>query len=167
MFKTFEIVSFIIKMAISENKLLSNKPMLLFLEKLKSLEKRVSRLTFEGKKVIIFEGLHGCGKSTLIKAMSPISDAANIISFPSFLIDVCDQFTSHSELFSRIFDFVSLYFIADEVQEAKEEIVFVERFYHAVCSHTICSGPIKENEISGLPDITFDWPIDLPKPNMV
>lgn len=140
----------------------------LFFQELKALQQNLSSLTISpDTKVLVIEGLSGCGKTTICNELIKIPGVSAFGALPPFIHDVYDIFYSMPEPIARAFEYTINYFTVREISSKKPKIAVVDSFYHTTCSYPIISQFCTLEEIDNLPVSAFDWPLDLPKPNLV
>lgn len=144
---------------------------------------------FSGTKVVVVEGLAGSGKSTLIQGLlsccapssssksarissssssTPSSFDAAIFSEDPEVLNAKNAFSSMPDTILKAFEFASNYFTAYSIQQCDHKVAIIERFYHAICAHTICgTGIASATDLPLLHASSFDWPTDLPIPDLV
>eukprot|EP00429_Kryptoperidinium_foliaceum_P118041 CAMPEP_0176302828 /NCGR_PEP_ID=MMETSP0121_2-20121125/61590_1 /TAXON_ID=160619 /ORGANISM="Kryptoperidinium foliaceum, Strain CCMP 1326" /LENGTH=218 /DNA_ID=CAMNT_0017644363 /DNA_START=179 /DNA_END=835 /DNA_ORIENTATION=+ len=68
---------------------------------------------------------------------------------------------------SKAFLFVVNYLVALEIVQSSGTVFMVENYHHAVCALNVCEKIGNNEEISSLSPSVFEWPFDLPKPELV
>ena len=177
MYKSLEAAANVLRLArdleprLSEDNALANE----FFEELVQLEifiaqlnrnKESVRMKFKDKQVVVFEGFHGSGKSTLSNLF--ISHYKSTLHF-----SVCDVWPEIRHICSEThegvavaFDLASCYFVSKQILEAdSNQTILVENYYHWVCAQTACLEHSRDPR--SLPEMTFFWPQDLPEPDLV
>ena len=125
---------------------------------------------FNGTKVLVIEGLAGSGKTTLIQGLlnsnttTADADAATFAEEPEVL-QAKHAFGRMPEPVVKAFEYASNYFTALAIRQSGHEVAVVERFYHAICAHTLCDE--SPDGLDAMPTSAFDWPVDLPLPDLV
>ena len=166
-FKSLETLSLLLRMLVSMDSRLQTPDVLEFLQELTLLEqKRYRRESFGLTTVVVFEGLPLSGKSTMATQLAERVHG-KYLKFPSKSTKVRDIFTNHSHLMSMIFQHLNHYFMAEEIIESKEKIVFITDFYHHTNVTATCAMPITEEGLAHIPSSAFEWPLDLPSPSLV
>lgn len=130
---------------------------------------------FGGTKVVAVEGLSGSGKTTLIQGLtSAASTSRSVGTFEhsAELLAAQAVFAILPEPILKAFEFSTNYFMAFAIQQSGHKVALVERFYHAICAHAVCDGmpaggPNGEGDFSKIHTSVFDWPVDLPVPDLV
>ena len=166
-YKSLETLSLLLRMVASMDKRLQTPEIFEFLQELTMLEqKRYRRESFGLTTVVVFEGLPLSGKSTMATQLAERVHG-KYLKFPSKTAKVRDILTSHSHLMSMIFQHISHYFMAEEIIESKERIVFLTDFYHHTNVAATCAMPMTEEGLANIPSSAFEWPLDLPSPSLV
>ena len=166
-YKSLETLSILLRMLVSVDKRLQTPAIYEFLVELSLLEqKRYRRESFGLTTVIVFEGLPMSGKSTAATQLAERVQG-KYFKFPSKTAKVRDILMNHSHLVSMIFQHLSHYFMAEEIIESKERIVFLTDFYHHTNVSATCAMPLTEESLANIPSSAFEWPLDLPSPSLV
>ena len=194
--KTLETCVMVLRIARNTDPLLANSPRLdAFFEYLAEVERntwRLSRGGFQDVKVLCVEGLSGSGKSTLAHDLAGLSTTSLGVRFvvatlPTEVADVQQVFRNSSAAAAAALDFALNYCIAYRVVKEAEAyassssfsssssssstreqiVVVVDEFYHAACSRAVTTRAAADSDLRALPASAFEWPIDLPIPNLV
>ena len=67
----------------------------------------------------------------------------------------------------RAYHHVINYIIAYHIIHSNKTMFLIENYYHYVCAHNITDRTNSLDSIYGLPNSVFDWPYDLPLPELV
>lgn len=166
-YKSLETLSLILRIIVAMDKNLQSPDMNEFLQELTNLEqKRYRRESYGLTTVIVFEGLPQSGKSTMATQLAERVHG-KYFKFPTKTVKVRDILLRHSQLVSMVFQQLSHYFMAEEVIESKERIVFLTNSYHHSLVNATCAAPINEETLASIPSSAFEWPLDLPSPSLV
>ena len=168
-YKTLESAAMVLRIARAGDSRLSNPNLDLFFDKLLSLQRlNWATVTFRNKIVIVLEGLAGSGKTTLGNALGDrIPNSAIMLTLPEPILQARNMFLEMPEPIIRAFDYVTCYFIANEISESTASVIIVESYYHAVCANITCEDTVTLTDLQSLPPSAFYWPIDLPQPSLV
>jgi thymidylate kinase len=189
--KTLETCMMVLRIARNTDPLLANSPRLdAFFEYLAEVERntwRLSRGGFQDVKVLCVEGLPGSGKSTLAHDLAESASTSSlgvrfvVATLPAEVTDVRQMFRNSSAAAAAALDFALNYCIAYGVVKGAEAhtssssssssreqiVVVVDEFYHAACARAVTSRAPADSDLRALPASAFEWPIDLPIPNLV
>lgn len=124
---------------------------------------------FAGTKMVVVEGLSGSGKSTLIHGLTSLSSTYPVgsVEHSPLLLSVQGIFASMPEPVLKAFEFSTNYFTAYAIASSEHKVALVERFYHAICAHTVCDVMSTGEDLTQFHPSVFDWPADLPVPDLV
>lgn len=169
-FRVLETALLVLKVARSQDNRLQNGSCEKFFQLLDEISlSGMSSQSFAGKTVITVEGLEGSGKSSLIadivrgcSGVLWITDASNGV-----VNDVREIFNSMPDPVLKAFEFTVNYVLAYEIVKSEYTVFIIESFHHAVCARNICEKILTEAGIDELPNTVFDWPFDLPVPELV
>ena len=169
-FRVLETALLVLKMARSQDSRLQNSACEKFFQLLDEISfSGMSSQSFTGKTVVTVEGLEGSGKSSLIadivrgcSGILWITDASNGV-----VNDVREIFNTMPDPILKAFEFTVNYVLAYEIIKSEYTVFIVESFHHAVCARNICEKVLTEAGIDELPNSVFDWPFDLPVPELV
>ena len=169
-FRVLETALLVLRMARSMDSRLQNASCAAFFQLLDEIaQSGMSSQSFTGKTVVTVEGLEGSGKSSLIadivrgcSGVLWINDNSNGV-----VNDVRDVFNTMPDPILKAFEFAVNYVLAYEIVKSEYTVFIVESFHHAVCARNICEKILSEAGIDELPNTVFDWPFDLPVPELV
>lgn len=157
-FKSLETAALVLKVAISQNIILSSNPdIIVFLEQLVLLErKRYKRDSFGAIEVISFEGLHKSGKSTMADNFASRTQG-KAMGIPAKVAAVREVLLAQSQLVAMAFQHISNYFLADEIIESGEAIVYISDYYHHVNAIATSAMSLQEEDLPNIPTSAFEW----------
>jgi hypothetical protein len=142
-----------------------------FFELLNVLERKgISAKSFENKRVIVLEGLSCSGKSLLIEKLKSLRNDVVYISYTKTIEkyrDINIIFDTLPMPFLKAFEFVVNYILVNEVMDSEKEVFIIEKFHHHYCVQNICERVVNEVEVAHLNNNVFEWPLDLPLPELV
>lgn len=169
-FRVLETAVLVMRMARSMDSRLKNKACDAFFQLLDEImASDMSSQGFTGKTVVTVEGLEGSGKSSVIADIVRgcynvqwITDNCNGV-----VNDVREIFNAMPEPVLKAFEFSVNYVIAYEIVKSENTVFIIESFHHAVCARNICEKVLSESGIDELSTSVFDWPFDLPVPELV
>ena len=161
--KTLEAAVLVLKLARhTDPALLRNPKVDVFFEYLAEVERNVSHLSrvgFQGLKVLCVEGLSGSGKTTLVRDL--VNAASSGVTFveatvPREVSEVRHLFGNCSPSITAALAFAINYCIANQIiknntesttgtassssSSKRQVIVVIDQFYHAVCAQTAVVG---------------------------
>lgn len=124
---------------------------------------------FADTKMVVIEGLSGAGKSTLVHGLTSLSSTHPVgtVEHSPVLLGAQSVFASMPESILKAFEFSSIYFTAHAIASSDHKVALVERFYHAICAHTVCDVMLNGEDLAQFHPSVFDWPVDLPVPDLV
>lgn len=169
-FRVLETALLVLKMARSMDSRLQNPTCDSFFQLLDEIVMSgMSSQSFAGKTVITVEGLEGSGKSSLIAdIIRGCSDILWITDNTNGVVnDVREIFNTMPDPILKAFEFTVNYVLAYEIVKSECTVFIIESFHHAVCARNICEKVLSEAGIDELPTTVFDWPFDLPVPELV
>jgi hypothetical protein len=170
-YKTFETAVLILKTArILDSRLQNNEDIDAYFDMLQEISKQgINAQSFTGKTVIAVEGLEACGKSLLISSLvQGCSDVTMIASNTIPVIKaVTEQFLSLPAPIERAFATTVNYFIAYEILKSRNRVFIIENYHHALCAKNVAEEVVLEVDIHALNEAVFEWPFDLPVPELV
>jgi hypothetical protein len=153
-----------------DHRLQGNYDVDIFFKSLAAIEQAgLNPRSFEGKTVIVVEGLEGNGKTTIANKISESSRGV-VVSANTIepLNRVRHIFQSLPSPIEKAFDYVVNYFIAYEIaSNTKDHLFIVDQFHHAVCVRGICEKVPTAEEVQSVNKTAFEWPFDLPLPELV
>lgn len=138
----------------------------LFYTELDKLERALPFLSFDQAQIIVFEGLPLSGKSTVVSKISQ-ECGFNLYTQPILMAHMRDVFHNISEIVGLAFDYISLYVTAMHISNSECKKWLVERYYHYFLAENVSRHSLDEDAIRNLPKGLFEWPKDLPAPNMI
>eukprot|EP01038_Epipyxis_sp_PR26KG_P007002 gene7002-9567_t len=173
-FRCFETALLILRIAQSlEPKLNNNIPAVSnFYDLLSAVESfGLNTASFVGKKqVVVIEGLKGSGKTTVMNGIVNATPLINLYTsaYKDCLDFVSGIFEDMQTPFAQAFVFALNYITAYEIlQDDRSHTIVVEKYHHSFCVNNICNRMVSEEEIKGLNSSVFEWPFDLPIPDLV
>lgn len=169
-FRVLETALLVLRMARSMDSRLQNAPCAAFFQLLDEISQSgMSSQSFAGKTVITVEGLEGSGKSSLIAdIVRGCSDILWITDNSNGVVnDVREVFNAMPDPILKAFEFATNYVLAYEIVKSEYTVFIIESFHHAVCARNICEKILSEAGVDELPNTVFDWPFDLPVPELV
>lgn len=174
-FKSLEAAALVLRMARAQNDArLISKEMHTFFGVLSEVEKShfLRRDGFCDTRVLVVEGLSGCGKSTILEAIQMRGDSDNldlmIMKAPTEVLDVADTFSGMPFAVAVAFEFIKLYIMSWKIATSGAKVVLVERYYHDSFARSLLDHGLTIEDIASDPLATlFDWPQDLPQPTLV
>ena len=176
-FKTLDSAALILRLARSIEPRLQDSSLDDFYNKLTEVERAgMTRWKdFNGTQVVVIEGLAGSGKTVLIKGLLqtalPSSSSSKVDAVPfsedQAVLNAKNIFSSMPEPVLKAFEYASNYSTALAIQRCGHKVAVVERFHHAVSAHSVCDQAAVGEDLTSLPSSVFDWPVDLPVPDLV
>jgi hypothetical protein len=153
-----------------DSRLQNNERVEDFFKQLEELEQYdFATKSFAGKTVVAVEGLKGSGKSTVMRNIGrhcPGLQSVSVATIPH-LSAVRDILHSLPEPISQAFDYVVRYIVANEIIKSEATTFFVEDYYHSLCANIVCDKVKTDAQFAALPSSVFEWPLDLPLPELV
>lgn len=172
-FKTLDSAALVLRLARALDSKLQTSVLDPFYAKLALIERAGMKgwQDFNGTKVLVIEGLAGSGKSTLIQGLlgkrggSPNQAPVATFTEEPEVLQAKHAFSRMPEPVVKAFEYASNYFTAFSIRQCEHKVAIVERFYHAICAHTLCDEAL--GDLDSMPSSAFAWPIDLPVPDLV
>ena len=178
--KSLECAIFILSMARSADKLLTNNSNLDdFISLLNEIavNSNSTREKLKGLNILCIEGQPCSGKSTLVLGLVMKAGAIVVESFDSSLLSqIRALFSQSPEPVSTALEYALTYCTAYRIVTAtagvtahngSKQLVIVDEFYHSICARTVCTNVGSEVDLKSLPASAFEWPLDLPTPTLV
>ena len=81
--------------------------------------------------------------------------------------DVRELFLSMPEPVVKAFEFVMNYILAFDIVKSSKKVFIIESYHHAICARNVCEKIQTEAGVLELDFAVFDWPLDLPLPELV
>ena len=170
-YRTLETAILILRLArIKDSRLQNNKKADNFFNLLSKIAQYdFSKLSFTGKTVVAVEGLEGSGKSTVIHNIAKYTPDLEVISAKTIPIvaDMYEIFQLLPQSVQRAYQHVINYIIAYHIIHSNNTMFLIENYYHYVCAQNITDRTDSLDSIYELPNSVFDWPYDLPLPELV
>lgn len=170
-FRSFDPAFLVLRMARTMDSRLQNNTNM---DKFYQLLLEVSRAmlnnhSFAGKTVISVEGLESSGKTTLITSIAKGCPDLQVLSENSnvFVSSVSEIFLGMPEPVMKAFQLVVNYIKAYDIVRSESKVFIIESYHHAVCARNVCEKVLSETEVAELPSAVFEWPYDLPLPELV
>lgn len=126
--------------------------------------------SFDNKTVVVIEGLEGSGKSSVADKLSKMATNSVVLSRNSIhcVRRVQSIFNSMPGPVTAAFECVINYFIAYQIVTNNEyQLFIVEKYQHARCVSNVCERVPTVEEVNTLEASAFEWPFDLPVPQLV
>jgi len=132
-------------------------------------EQNSSTQVSSSKTVICVEGLEGSGKSLLVSGIvAGLTDVVVMHGNSNPVVaSVRELFADMPEIVLKAFEFSVNYIVAHDITLCTSNVCIVEGYYHASCAKAICDKTNSEAAVAQLPGSAFNWPFDLPQPELV
>jgi hypothetical protein len=170
-YRTFESAFLVLTLTRKQDARLQDNPSIqAFYEHLeKAMHFDFSARSYAGKTVVTVEGLEGSGKSTMLGHIAMHCQNVQIISPRSIptVGPVLSTFMTLPEPICRAFLCAVNYIIAYEIVHSPYSAFLVENYHHAVCARAVATAVSSTEDISALVGSVFEWPFDLPQPELV
>ena len=177
-YKSFQSAAFVLRLFQSIH--LTQNEHESFYQLLNEIESRINlfKTISNTSKLIVVEGLNGSGKTTLVKDLTIKSSKYKHVELSSIVLNVSEVFQSHDSCYLNAYNYILNYFLMNEIlkdidlhsgttnYENNPDYYFIDSFYHSTLVTTIMSQ-IDDVDSKDMSNSVFDWPIDLPVPNMV
>ncbi|XP_075229932.1 UMP-CMP kinase 2, mitochondrial-like isoform X2 [Lycorma delicatula] len=118
--------------------------------------------------LIVFEGLDGAGKSTIMKVLNERIKCKTISTPPDNIKHLRSYFDNKSTVLRRAFYSLGNYIAAEQIKcMLKETAVLVDRFWNSTCAFALANEASEVSKLRPEGNEIYMWPKDLLKPDVV